>query len=624
MLVGRWPDELTPLHLQALFDAAAPDLEPRDHQRSAGLRQRAVPCRPARRCRTPSASRTRPARRRSRPRSASSRRSTTILNPRTFRLGDIQLGDIKHQRARRPCHFQGDFDLRQLDGLHPARLGGHRHHDAHRDAGCCRPSIRRPARCCRTPRAACSRPNDAQGSGLRVRLATPCSRRFGAATGAQIDALGARDPSTPRRRSTRRDQSRRRSTRRRRRPRSLPRRDRRRRRTTTCSWTATDDLGGSGVKHTTVYVSVDGGDWQIWLRQSTATQAVLPGRGRAQRTSSSRCPPTTPATASGRRSARRPAGRRLARRTSAARPTWGSTTQDIGEPPAPSAAPSTNPLFTQAETRRAGDRSDVGPRSSTRCSRRLSARVFGTGIAQSYAGIGPLALLATPDGNFIASGGANRGALYAFDQDGGNARSIRSSRSTSRSSTSRTTRTAAVGHHRRRRTARARSDHVRRSCNRYGDSLTQALAVDPATGVLYVSSGDGIEIFDPVTRTFRHFSDVRVDDLAFAPDGALWGTSWPTRGDVVKFDAKGRAQAQVRLDADVDSIAFGQAGTQLEGLLFIWHARRGRTTRRREPVHGRPRHAAPRRSRHGRAGRGDAARHRRRPPAGGQLRAEST
>src|SRR5262249_47190530 len=34
-------------------------------------------------------------------------------------------------------------------------------------------------------------------------------------------------------------------------------------------WTAVDDEGGSGVKGVTVYVSEDGGDWQIWLDQTT-------------------------------------------------------------------------------------------------------------------------------------------------------------------------------------------------------------------------------------------------------------------------------------------------------------------------------------------------------------------
>jgi hypothetical protein len=61
---------------------------------------------------------------------------------------------------------------------------------------------------------------------------------------------------------------------------------------------------------------------------------------------------------------------------------------------------------------------------------------------------------------------------------------------------------------------------------------------------------------------------VRVDDLAVAPDGTLWGSRWPQRGDLLRFDAKGRAQVQVHLDAGLDSIVFGQAGTRFENLLF--------------------------------------------------------
>ncbi|MGO8656085.1 hypothetical protein ACC771_10480, partial [Rhizobium ruizarguesonis] len=61
--------------------------------------------------------------------------------------------------------------------------------------------------------------------------------------------------------------------------------------------------------------------------------------------------------------------------------------------------------------------------------------------------------------------------------------------------------------------------------DRFGDGITQALAIDPATGKIYVSSGRGIEIFDPVKHTFTAFSAVRVDDLAFGPDGRLWGTT---------------------------------------------------------------------------------------------------
>jgi len=87
---------------------------------------------------------------------------------------------------------------------------------------------------------------------------------------------------------------------------------------------------------------------------------------------------------------------------------------------------------------------------------------------------------------------------------------------------------------------------------RYGDSLTQALAYDAAKNLFYVSSGDGIETFDPETHAFRHFSNVRVDDLGISPNGTLWGTAWPKRGDVLSFDSRGRAQVQVRVGTGVD------------------------------------------------------------------------
>src|SRR5262249_1939227 len=104
---------------------------------------------------------------------------------------------------------------------------------------------------------------------------------------------------------------------------------------------------------------------------------------------------------------------------------------------------------------------------------------------------------------------------------------------------------------------------------RFGDSITQAMAVDPSSGKIYVSSGKGVEIFDPVKHSFAHFSNTRVDSLAFAPDGTLSGTTWPERRDVIKFEAQGHAQRMVKLDTDADSIAFGQEDTKLAGILFV-------------------------------------------------------
>src|SRR5262249_8036107 len=105
----------------------------------------------------------------------------------------------------------------------------------------------------------------------------------------------------------------------------------------------------------------------------------------------------------------------------------------------------------------------------------------------------------------------------------------------------------------------------------FGDGLTQALAADPATGKIYVSSGNGVEVFDPAAGTFKHFSDVRVGNLAFAPDGTLWGATWPSRGTVIRFDAKGKAQGVLRFATPADSIAFGAPGSTLAGLLFVSH-----------------------------------------------------
>lgn len=91
-----------------------------------------------------------------------------------------------------------------------------------------------------------------------------------------------------------------------------------------------------------------------------------------------------------------------------------------------------------------------------------------------------------------------------------------------------------------------------------------------------MSSGNGIEIFDPNTHRFSHFSDVRVGNLAFAPDGTLWAAVWPKRGDIIRFDlakpqTANHPQVMLHFDDDVDSLAFGQPGTGLEGLLFISH-----------------------------------------------------
>ena len=85
---------------------------------------------------------------------------------------------------------------------------------------------------------------------------------------------------------------------------------------------------------------------------------------------------------------------------------------------------------------------------------------------------------------------------------------------------------------------------------RFGNSLSPTLGYNPSTG-LYVSWGAASRPSTRSRTSFGHFSNVRVEDLAIAPDGTLWGTSWPQRGNIMSFDSHGAAQIQLALPADV-------------------------------------------------------------------------
>jgi len=72
----------------------------------------------------------------------------------------------------------------------------------------------------------------------------------------------------------------------------------------------------------------------------------------------------------------------------------------------------------------------------------------------------------------------------------------------------------------------------------------------------------GVEIFDPKTGQFDHFSrdqDLRVGSLAFDRFGRLWAATWPDRSQVVRFTDKRRAELTLKFAQPIDSIAFGPA-----------------------------------------------------------------
>jgi hypothetical protein len=239
------------------------------------------------------------------------------------------------------------------------------------------------------------------------------------------------------------------------------------------------------------------------------------------------------------------------------------------------AALTTNPLFTQAQQ---GIPSPVPADHASEFKSVLQPFVgqsFATGIPPSNAGIGPLAIVVLPDNTVLASGGPGRNELFHLKSDGGPVGAplatlpfpIYELALDAQGNLWATTGGGPL----------LRLDPKTGAIlGQYGEGLTQSLAIDPANGLIYVSSGNGIEIFNPTTGTFTHYSDIRVGDLAFAPDGSLWAVSWPYKaGDVIRFDLTARTpdpQLMLGESADVTAIAFGIPGSKLDDLLFLSHS----------------------------------------------------
>ncbi len=198
---------------------------------------------------------------------------------------------------------------------------------------------------------------------------------------------------------------------------------------------------------------------------------------------------------------------------------------------------------------------------------------FAQGIGQSEGGIGPMALAEAPDGSILVSGGAARNELYRFSRTGGEATAPLAVLNEpiynlAFDGEGRLWATTGGG------PLLQLDPETGQILAAYGDAIELGLAVDPSSGLLYVGTGTGVQIFDPVTHTFQSYSrdlNLRVASLAFDNEGTLWATTWPDRAQVVSFDVHARAQVMLRFDEPVDSLAFGQVGTSLAGLLFVSH-----------------------------------------------------
>ncbi|HYU32388.1 MAG TPA: putative Ig domain-containing protein [Thermoanaerobaculia bacterium] len=487
------------------------------------------------------------------------------LDPRTFRLGDLRLGDLQVHIPAGMGAFQGDFDFRRRKGF-ILRVSAGLDLQSNIATWLLQAIDPETGEVLQDPARGLLPPNNAQGAGSGFVTWTVLPKP-GLATGTVVSAQARVLFNT------------------------LPPEDTLRidqmidgvAPTTTLTsrpvaageadyqvdWSAQDDAAGSGVQSVTVYAAEDGGDFTIWRSRTTETSGVY--QGRAGHTYEFLALATDNA---GNREA--PPSGVLApddggRPNLGVLPAVGETTPpDLGPAPAPS-GPATNPLFVEARKGVPGVRPATRVAEFQKVLRPFSARAFATGIGQSHADIGPMAILVLPDRTVLASGGPGRNQLFRFSGEGGDA-------GTPLATLLEPIFDLALGADGSLWAATGGGPLLQLDpatgavLGRFGDRITQSLAVQPGTGRIFVSSGGGIEVFDPAARTFRHFSDVRVGNLAFAPDGSLWAAVWPQRGAVVRFDPAARnprPELELRFDSAVDSLAFGADGTRLEGLLFI-------------------------------------------------------
>ncbi|MES2942355.1 MAG: hypothetical protein V4772_05745, partial [Pseudomonadota bacterium] len=354
-------------------------------------------------------------------------------------------------------------------------------------------------------------------------------------------------------------------------------------------WTAVDDT--SGIKSTTVYVAENGGDFKIWLRQASADQTEALFTGTAGSTYEFLAVSTDNA-----------GNREAASVANAVLPDDGSrqavldalgTTETLTQTAElPLATQSrtyeSSTVFAQAALLLPGFVATAQPSDLKSVLAPFTVRGFAEGFAQSDADIGALAMVEMPDKTILLSAGALRNEVFSFTKEGG------------RSTTPLFTLTEPVLDMAVDSLGQlwvltgkdlllvdASSGTILRHIEGpSGSALTHALTIDKATGDIYVSSGQGVELFKPneanTGRAWQHFSNERVSDLAFGPDGRLWAVKWSGKNitaaqlggtsDIISFPmtgrTKGRAELEYRLNAVIDSISFGAAGTPLAGLLL--------------------------------------------------------
>jgi hypothetical protein len=268
------------------------------------------------------------------------------------------------------------------------------------------------------------------------------------------------------------------------------------------AWEVSDDTRGSGFKHVTLYAARDGGDFEIWQRKLTDAKGSMVFQGEAGHTYEFLALATDVA---GNRERPAPGVNATADDSGinlGALPTvTGTTAPNFGLAPEPAPTPSTNPLFTAAETGIPNTMPLTQASEFDTVISPFAAQAFATGIAQSHADIGPMAIAEAPDGSILISGGPNRGQIFRFEKEGGKAGAAWASLeepvfNLAFDGEGRLWATSGGG-------ALLQLDpDTGAVINRFGDGITIALAVEPGTDRLFVSSNAGVQIFDTDTGLF--------------------------------------------------------------------------------------------------------------------------
>ncbi len=484
---------------------------------------------------------------------------------RTFRLGDIQVGSLPPiQVPTNQPSFQGDFDFTATRGFILRVNGGV--DLASKTASWVLQAID-PAtgELIRDPAKGLLPPNDSQGAGsayvnFTIRSAEDASTGDVLSMNAKILLNNSPPEDTPTIR-VRFDADLPTSTL------TLEQTDA----TTTVRWNAEDQAGGSGLKHVTLYVSEDGGPYRIWQKELTDPTGTATYQGEAGRTYRFLSLATDRA---GNRQAP-PSGNFVADDDAVSNAdATNAIPVDLGPPPTPTPNPSSNALFVTAERGIPATIDSAGGRTEfSQVLQPVSARPFATGFVTGDAGIGPMGVTEAPDGMILVTGGAKRNLIFRYGRDGGN------------TSTPWATLDLPVYS-----LAFDRAGNLWATTGggpllqldpgtgeilaRFGDGITLSVAPSPTSSEIYVTTGRGIEIFDPVSQEFRLYNrdrNLRFADIDFAPDGTLWGILWPERNAVVRFTPNARVEVMFEFDTPIDSLAFGKTGSVLDGLLFVTH-----------------------------------------------------